>query len=61
MRPTSGRGLGNRRLPYSFEVEGELFSFAGIWDCWMSASANAVENCSILVTTPNAVTAPVLL
>jgi SOS response associated peptidase (SRAP) len=61
-RPTSGRGLGNRRLPYCFEVnEGELFAFAGIWDCWMSASADAVENCSILTTTPNAVTAPVLL
>jgi SOS response associated peptidase (SRAP) len=61
-RPTSGRELGNRRLPYCFEVnEGEVFAFAGIWDCWMSASADAVENCSILTTTPNAVTAPVLL
>src|SRR5437879_2537527 len=28
-----------------------------MWDCWKNASRNAVETCSILTTTPNAVTA----
>ena len=33
--------------------------FRGIWDRWKNASGNAVETCSILTTTPNAVTAVV--
>jgi putative SOS response-associated peptidase YedK len=36
-----------------------LFAFAGIWDRWKDASGNAVETCSILTTTPNAVAAGV--
>jgi putative SOS response-associated peptidase YedK len=36
-----------------------LFGFAGIWDRWKNASGNVVETCSILTTTPNAVTAAV--
>ena len=39
--------------------EGELFAFAGIWDRWKDPSGNWVETCSILTTTPNAVTSPV--
>jgi hypothetical protein len=39
--------------------EGELFAFAGIWDRWKNARRYAVETCSILTTTPNAVTAAV--
>jgi putative SOS response-associated peptidase YedK len=52
---------GKAKQPYCFEVNGgELFGFAGIWDRWKDASGNtAVETCSILTTTPNAVTAPV--
>jgi len=51
--------IGKSKQPYCFEVnEGELFAFAGIWDCWKNARGNAVETCSIL-TTPNAVTAAV--
>jgi putative SOS response-associated peptidase YedK len=47
--------VGKTKQPYCFEVnEGELFAFAGIWDRWM-----AVETCSILTTTPNAVTSVV--
>jgi putative SOS response-associated peptidase YedK len=50
--------IGKPKQPYCFEVnEGELFAFAGIWDLWKDASGNAVETCSILTTTPNAVTA----
>src|SRR6202795_2626522 len=51
---------GKMKQPYCFEVnEGELFAFAGIWDLWKNASGTAVETCSILTTTPNAVTARV--
>lgn len=48
------------KQPYCFEVnEGELFAFAGLWDCWKGSSGKAVETCSILTTTPNAVTSAV--
>ena len=40
-------------------MEGELFAFAGLWDRWKDASGNTVESCSILTTTPNAVTSAV--
>jgi putative SOS response-associated peptidase YedK len=52
--------IGKSKQPYCFEVnEGELFAFAGIWDQWKNASGHSVETCSILTTTPNAVTAVV--
>lgn len=48
------------KQPYCFEVnDGELFAFAGIWDGWKDASGNWIQSCSILTTTPNAVTATV--
>ena len=51
---------GKAKQPYCFEVdEGELFAFAGIWDRWKDPSGNALETCSILTTSPNAVTSPV--
>jgi putative SOS response-associated peptidase YedK len=51
---------GKLRQPYCFEVrDGELFAFAGIWEKWNDPSGGALETCSILTTTPNAVTAPV--
>jgi len=51
---------GSAKQPYCFEVnDGQLFAFAGIWDRWRDPSGNAVETCSILTTTPNAVTAAV--
>ena len=44
------------RQPYCFEVNGgELFAFAGIWDCWRDRNGTAVESRSIL-TTANLVT-----
>jgi hypothetical protein len=53
----SGSRTGKTKQPYCFEVsDGELFAFAGIWDRWKDASGTAVESCSILTTTPNAVT-----
>lgn len=48
------------KQPYCFEVnDGELFAFAGIWDRWRNPSGNTVETCSILTTTPNALTSAV--
>ena len=46
------------KQPFCFEVrDGELFAFAGIWDRW--GGGIAVETCSILTTTSNAVTSAV--
>ena len=46
------------KQPFCFEVnEGQLFGFAGIWDRWRDPSGKILETCSILTTTPNAVTA----
>ena len=36
-----------------------MFAFAGIWDAWKDRSGHAIETCSILTTTPNAVTSAV--
>jgi putative SOS response-associated peptidase YedK len=38
---------------------GELFAFAGLWDGWKDANGHWIRTCSILTTTPNAVTAAV--
>jgi putative SOS response-associated peptidase YedK len=51
---------GKAKQPYCFEVnDGELFAFAGIWDRWKDPSGEWVKSCSILTTTPNAVTSAV--
>jgi hypothetical protein len=39
---------GKAKQPYCFEVnDGELFSFAGLWDRWKDPSGNWVKTCSI--------------
>jgi len=51
---------GKTKQPHCFEVnDGELFAFAGIWDRWKDPSGQWIKSCSILTTTPNAVTSPV--
>jgi putative SOS response-associated peptidase YedK len=51
---------GKVKQPYCFEInDGELFAFAGIWDRWNDARGKPLETCSILTTTPNAVTSSV--
>jgi len=51
---------GASKQPYCFEVrEGELFAFAGLWDGWKSADGQWIKTCSILTTTPNAVTSAI--
>jgi putative SOS response-associated peptidase YedK len=48
------------KQPYCSEVNnGELFGFAGLWDRWKGSSGNWIRTCSILTTTPNAVTSTV--
>src|SRR5437016_2240556 len=48
------------KQPYCFEVnEGELFAFAGLWDGWKDPSGTWIKTCSILTTTPNALTSTV--
>ncbi len=54
------RRTGKTKQPYCFEVNGgELFAFAGLWDRWKDPSGNWIKTCSILTTTPNAVTSAV--
>lgn len=51
---------GRSKQPYCFEInEGELFAFAGLWDGWKNAEGQWIKTCSILTTTPNAVTSTV--
>jgi putative SOS response-associated peptidase YedK len=51
---------GKTKQPYCFEVnDGELFAFAGLWDRWKDPSGEWIKSCSILTTTPNAVTSGV--
>jgi putative SOS response-associated peptidase YedK len=51
---------GKAKQPYCFEVDdGELFAFAGLWDRWNDPSGQSIKSCSILTTTPNAVTSAV--
>jgi putative SOS response-associated peptidase YedK len=51
---------GTAKQPFCFEVnEGELFAFAGLWDGWKDPGGQWIKSCSILTTTPNAVTAAV--
>lgn len=48
------------KQPYCFEVNGgNLFAFAGLWDGWKDSDGNWIRTCSILTTTPNAVTSAV--
>lgn len=51
---------GGSKQPYCFEVQNdELFAFAGLWEGWRDSSGNWMRTCSILTTTPNAVTSAV--
>jgi len=51
---------GKTKQPYCFEVsEGKLFAIAGLWDRWKDPSGGWVKTCSVLTTTPNAVTSAV--
>ena len=54
------RKTGTTKQPFCFEVnDGELFAFAGLWDGWKDSDGRWLKSCSILTTTPNAVTSTV--
>src|SRR5215467_9084324 len=51
---------GTAKQPFCFEVRaGELFAFAGLWERWRDPEGDWIRSCSILTTTPNAVTSQV--
>ncbi|HEV2396685.1 MAG TPA: SOS response-associated peptidase [Candidatus Sulfotelmatobacter sp.] len=51
---------GGSKQPFCFEVnDGELFAFAGLWEGWKNPEGDWLKTCSILTTTPNAVTSAV--
>jgi putative SOS response-associated peptidase YedK len=51
---------GKTKQPYCFEVnDGQLFAFAGLWDRWKDPNGQWIKTCTILTTTPNAVTSTV--
>lgn len=51
---------GKTKQPYCFEVnDGSLFAFAGLWDRWKDPNGEWIKSCSILTTTPNALTSTV--
>ncbi len=51
---------GTSKQPYCFEVGGgDLFAFSGLWDGWKDSTGQWIKTCSILTTTPNAITATV--
>jgi putative SOS response-associated peptidase YedK len=51
---------GGSKQPYCFEInDGQLFAFAGLWGGWKDSNSKWVKTCSILTTTPNAVTSVV--
>ena len=62
--PTDGfyewKRNGTSKQPFCFEInDGELFAFAGLWDGWKTDNGDWVKTCTILTTTPNAVTGTV--
>ena len=51
---------GTANQPFCFEErDGELFAFAGLWERWRNPAGDWIRSCSILTTTPSAVTAQV--
>jgi putative SOS response-associated peptidase YedK len=51
---------GASKQPFCFQVDnGALFSFAGLWDGWKNPEGQWVKTCTILTTTPNAVTSAI--
>jgi putative SOS response-associated peptidase YedK len=51
---------GGSKQPFSFEVhDRELFAFAGLWEGWKDSSGHWLKTCSILTTSPNALTSAV--
>src|SRR5579859_5383484 len=58
--PLLDKRIGTSKQPYCFEVnDAKLFAFAGLWDGWKDGNGNWLRTCTILTTTPNAVTSAI--
>ena len=54
---TPERGFDRRKQPYQLRFKDErLFAFAGLWEQWTKHNGQLVETCTIVTTTPNALT-----
>ena len=47
------------KIPHRITVGDGLFFFAGLWEIWNEPGAGPLRSCTIITTTPNAVTAPI--
>ena len=54
------RKEGKHKVPMRIMLKtGEPFGFAGLWETWKSPEGAAVESCTIITTTPNALMEPI--
>lgn len=58
--PADGFYEWQRKQPFCFElINADMFAFAGLWDGWRNPGGEWIRSCTILTTTPNAVTSAV--
>lgn len=51
---------GAGKQPYNIQMKsGQPFAFAGLWESWKNSEGADVRTCTIITTTPNAVTEPI--
>jgi putative SOS response-associated peptidase YedK len=53
------QGTGRKQPFFISPRDGELFSFAGLWECWHDPEGEEVQSCTILTTTANEVMQPI--
>ncbi len=53
------QGTGSKQPYFICPREGELFSFAGLWERWHDPEGEEVETCTILTTTANDLMKPI--